>query len=68
MTRLPLHPTVHRVVTGGALSADGRRFGAPPREKGFLLHVRTLAEGLSRQIPGWTWGPYCREQEGLCRV
>ena len=40
---LSLHPHLHCVVTGGALSADGQRF-LGLRHKGFLFPVRALAK------------------------
>jgi hypothetical protein len=40
---LSLHPHLHCVVTGGALSPDGQRF-ARPRQPGFLFPVRALAK------------------------
>jgi len=52
---LSLHPHLHCVVTGGALTADEQSF-VTPRHKGFLFPVRALAkmfrakflEGLQR--------------------
>jgi hypothetical protein len=40
---LSLHPHLHCVVTGGALSLDEQRF-ITPRHKGFLFPVRALAQ------------------------
>jgi hypothetical protein len=40
---LSLHPHLHCVVTGGALSLDGRHF-LTPRHKRFLFPVRALAK------------------------
>jgi hypothetical protein len=40
---LSLHPHLHCVVTGGALSPDGQCF-VRPRHKGFLFPVRALAK------------------------
>jgi hypothetical protein len=40
---LSLHPHLHCVVTGGALSADEQSF-VLPRHKGFLFPVRALAK------------------------
>jgi hypothetical protein len=42
--RLNFHPHLHCIVPGGALSADGSRWGAP-RQSRFLLPVRALARG-----------------------
>jgi len=40
---LSLHPHLHCVVTGGALSSDQQRF-LTPRSKGFLFPVRALSK------------------------
>jgi hypothetical protein len=40
---LSLHPHLHCVVTGGALSADEKNF-VRPRHKGFLFPVRALSK------------------------
>jgi hypothetical protein len=40
---LSLHPHLHCVVTGGALSCDQKRF-LTPRSKGFLFPVRALSK------------------------
>jgi len=40
--KLDFHPHLHCIVTGGALSADGKRWRSPKQRK-FLLPVRALA-------------------------
>ena len=42
-TNLSLHPHLHCVVTGGALSSDQQHF-LTPRHKGFLFPVRALSK------------------------
>jgi hypothetical protein len=39
--QLSYHPHLHCIVTGGALSADGKRWKGP-RQRGFLFHIRAL--------------------------
>ena len=60
---LSLHPHLHCVVTGGALSSDQQHFLAP-RHKGFLFPVRALSkvfrgkflDGLMRDFEGGKLG------------
>jgi hypothetical protein len=52
---LSLHPHLHCVVTGGALSTDGQRF-VSTRKKGFLFPVRALAKVFrGKYLEGLRW-------------